>query len=262
MFYFSYPGNKRNEIKNLDNLLNNVKYTKVVEPFGGSCAFSISEYLKNKELEIYISDIDDELTSFCNNFYKHDEMIMNNVLNFVSNIKNKEEYDRFYKKFCNKIDQSNIVDFCSYYLFKRTCYDIRHGLYYSNKKITLNSLKKNKDYLNEFFKNHTYNCVDYKTIFEQFKNDEDSLLFLDPPYINSNCDLYYGFNNQHINVEELWESIYHLLDTCKCKVILIVNNNFFMRKTFEKWLYTSYDKKYGNHNSKKTIHNVFCNFGK
>lgn len=261
MFYFSYPGNKRKEIKNLDNLLENVKYTKVVEPFGGSCAFSISEYLKNKDLEIYISDIDDELTSFCNNFYKNDELIMNIVLNIVSNIHNKEDYDRFYKKFCNKIDNNNIIDFCAYYLFKRTFFGIRPGVYYRNRKITLNSLKKNKDYLNEFFKNHTYNCVDYKTIFEQFKNDEDVLLFLDPPYLNSYCDFYKNIDCK-INFDVLWEDIYDLFDNGKCKIILIVDNNFFMRKLFEKWLYISYDKQYSTFKSKKTVHNVFCNFGK
>lgn len=261
MFYFSYAGNKRKEIKNLDNLLENVKYTKVVEPFGGSCAFSISEYLKNKDLEIYISDIDDELTSFCNNFYKNDELIMNIVLNIVSNIHNKEDYDRFYKKFCNKIDNNNIIDFCAYYLFKRTFFKLRQGMYYRNAKITLNTLQKNKDFLNEFFKKHMYNCVDYKIIFEQFKNDEDALLFLDPPYLNS-CSSFYKKIDCEINFDLLWEDIFDLFNNGKCKIILIVNNNFFMRKVFEKWLYISYDKQYSTFKSKKTTHNVFCNFGK
>lgn len=58
----------------------------------------------------------------------------------------------------------------------------------------------------------------------------------------------------------MWADIYDLIRNSKCKVILLVNDNFFMLQVFKDFLYKSYDKKYQNHNARKTTHNIFCNF--
>lgn len=164
MFYFSYEGNKRNELKEINKMLENVQYKRIIEPFGGTCAFSISQFTKNKDMEIYISDIDKELILFCNNFYKNDDLIIDNVLKFIDNIKNKEDYNNFIKKI-KQNDTTNLIDFCSEYLFYRTCFRIRPGLYYCDRIPKLNNLKKYKTDLNEFFKKNTYICSDYKENF-------------------------------------------------------------------------------------------------
>lgn len=257
MFYFSYAGNKRNELKEIDELLSKIKYKKVVEPFGGSLAFSIDQYYKNKDLEFYPSDIDNELTLFCNNFYKHDDNIIKKLLEIIKNISNKEDYDKLYKKSISKIQEENIEDFMTYYLFKKTCYAIRPGLYYLDRSPKLTNVLKYKNKLNEFFKDHKYNNIHYKSVFKQFYNDEDAIIFLDPPYVNSVCSFYDKFDETDFS--NLWEDIYDMLENAKCKIILIVNDNFFMKKCYHKWFYKQYEKKYCFHSSKKTYHNIFTN---
>jgi len=257
MFYFSYAGNKRAELKELDDLLSNIKYKKVVEPFGGSLAFTIDQYYKNKDLQFFPSDIDNELTLFCNNFYKYDNDVIKNVLEIIKNISNKEEYDIIYKKSILNIKDENINDFLKYYLFKKTAYAIHPGLYYLNRPPKLSNVLKFKDKLNEFFKNNTYINSHYKYIFERFKDDEDALLFLDPPYVNSECSFYDKFDDTDFS--NLWEDICNMLENAKCKIILIVNDNYFMKKCYNKWFYKNYEKKYCYQSSRKTSHNIFTN---
>jgi hypothetical protein len=257
MFYFAYAGNKRSEIKEYQNLLNSIKYKTVVEPFGGSCAFSISEYNKNKNINICISDIDTELILFCNEFYKYDDKIIKNVLDIIKNISSKSDYDIFYKKSISKILAENIEDFLTYYLFKKVCYRIRPGLYYMNDIPKLKNVIKYKDELNIFFKNNKYIESNYKLIFDKYKDDEEALIFLDPPYINSDCSFYDKFDSNFFN--NLWEDIYNLLENGKCKIILVVNDNFFMKKCYNKWFYNCYYKRYSHHTAKQTTHNIFTN---
>lgn len=258
MFYFGYSGNKRKELRELDDLLTKIEYKKVVEPFGGSCAFSYDQYTKNNNLEIHISDIDHDLTFFCNNFHKCDNDVLNNVLKYIKDINNKEEYDIFYKKCLQKTkDKNDILSFCSHYLFIKTCYNMRHGLYYDKKLPKMININKVKENLNNFFKKNIYHNRHYKEVFDQFIDDKDAIIFLDPPYVNSTCSFYDKFDDTDFTL--LWEDIYNLLDKAKCKVVLVVNDNFFMKKCYNKWLYKSYDKKYSFNKSKKTIHNVFTN---
>ena len=56
-FYFSYAGNKRNELKYIEELINLDLYDNIVEPFGGSCSFSRYIYEKDNSKKFYISDI-------------------------------------------------------------------------------------------------------------------------------------------------------------------------------------------------------------
>ena len=115
-FYFSYAGNKRNEIKNFTELIDIDLYDKFIEPFGGTLAFSRYIYKLNPNKKFYVSDINKELIYFCNNFYKDNENILNKTKEIVNNIKNKEEFNNYY----NKKTTINDDDFLTYYLFKKT----------------------------------------------------------------------------------------------------------------------------------------------
>ena len=66
-FYFPYVGNKRQEAKKIDNLLN-TEYDKIIEPFCGSCAISMYVYftLKKHDIQYIENDIDSNLTKFYN----------------------------------------------------------------------------------------------------------------------------------------------------------------------------------------------------
>jgi 16S rRNA G966 N2-methylase RsmD len=271
-FYFPYSGNKRNELIYLNDLLEDVDYKKIVEPFGGSCAFSIDQYSKNNNLECYISDINKELTMFCNNFYKFDLLIINNTLEDIAKIKNKEEYnDHILKiKKYNNVDETKedeVLNFCSGLLFYKTYYYKRPGLYpIEGRAPQYKNLLKNKERLNLFYKKFKYVNQDFKIYMEMFKDDENALIFLDPPYVASDNSAYTneaGFNKIDIRktFQECWGYLHNYFENCKCKFILVVNDNFFMDIAFKKYYYKSYDKLYqqSKYNCK---HNIYTNIKK
>lgn len=246
-FYFAYPGNKQKEIKEFINLFNIDVYNNIIEPFGGSLSFSRYIYHNidiNKKLKYYISDLNNDLVFFCNNFYKDKNNIINDTINDINNINNKDDYNKYYN---NKLSIDH-KDFLKYYLFISKFYQIRKGLYPSNR-----SKPKFKNYINntkltdDFFINNEYKCLDFRIYLEQFKNDERSIIFLDPPYISSDNSFYIdGKNIKNKQCNEFWEYLYNYLHSCKCKFILIVNDNIFMKLLFKKFYKGEYYKRYEN----------------
>lgn len=255
-FYFQYKGNKRNEIIYIKDLLENLEYEIFVEPFGGTCALSryINENYKDKD--IYINDINKDLCYFSNNFYNHQDEVILNIKTVIESIKDEQDYKNYYKKAIKRnIENCSDVDYLTFILFEKSCFRINPGHFYREQVPKFIVLSKVKQKLNDFFIKHYYYNHDYKETFEKFKNNEKALLFLDPPYVNSDvCDYDNNNKNQYSN---MWEDIYDLFENSKCKIIMIVNNNFFMRKVFNKWFYNSYEKAYRAHRSRKTIHNIF-----
>jgi site-specific DNA-adenine methylase len=259
-FYFSYAGSKRKEIREFIDLIDLNNYENIIEPFGGSLAFSRYIYNLYPNKNFFVSDINDELIYFCNNFYKKKEYIIDNAIIKINEINNKIDYDNYINK---NQQMDNDENFLTWYLLRRSYYNIRQGLYPSNNRkpkfIKYNDKTINVD---NFFKKVEYKNQDYKIYMEKFKNDESALIFLDPPYINS-CNEFYS--NQNIKTkdinkqfDELWEYLYNYFNNCKCKFILIVNDNFFMRLSFSKWFKKSYHKKY-EATKKETRHNIFSN---
>lgn len=251
-FYFSYFGNKRTEIKYIDEYFNIFNENSLfIEPFGGSVF--LSYYLwKNQMIKpenIFISDIDDQLVYFCNNFYKDKENITEQTKKFNENL-NKVEHRKLWNKRLDIDDPEFMIKFLS----KRSFKGIYNGLIFEDKE--KNRYPKYKKHqitsYNDFFRQVKYNCVDFKEVLEKYKNNQNALIFLDPPYIKSNCmDYEIG---QFID----WEYIYNWCNECKCKFIMIVNNNIFMRLSFKNFFKKSYDKIYSQ-TKIKTLHNVYSN---
>ena len=246
-FYISYNGNKRKEIKNFINLININDYDNIIEPFGGSLSFSrfiYNDIDKDKRLKYYISDINNELVFFCNNFYKNKINIINETLEDINKIKNKVQFNEYVKNNKNINDE----DFIKYYLFINKFYRLRRGFYPGDE-----IRPKLKDYniktllTDDFFKNNEYKALDFKIYLEQFKNDERSLIFLDPPYFNSDNSFYIdGVQVKNNDCNNFWEYLYNFVNNCKCKFILVVNNNIFMKLAFNNFFKLKYDKKYEN----------------
>jgi len=241
-FYFSYSGNKRNEMQYIKKYVNLNNYDTIVEPFGGSCAFSRFFYDIDKTKKYIISDIDKNIIYFCNNFHKDSDKIINDSLNYMNEINNCNDF----KKYIKNIDYSDLSKFLIY----RTWFNLRPGLY-SEQKPKYLSLMKNKIKLNDFFINNEYLERDYKEQLNLFKHDEKTLIFLDPPYILS-CNALY--DNPSID----WEFLYDWVRSCSCKFILVVNDNIFMRLLFKEYLKESNDKIYEG-SKKKVSHNIYTN---
>lgn len=258
-FYFPYAGSKRNEIINIINIIDLNKYDNIIEPFGGSVAFS--RYLYNnidKNKKYIICDINTDVVFFCNNFYKNKLYVIEQCKNKVNECNDKNIYDDYLKNIKNINDN----DFLIYFLFKKKNYNIREGLYPDKRKTKFIKYDEKTKLCDEFFKNIHYDLQDYKITMEKYKNDSKSFLFIDPPYLNSCNDFYQNQNIKKSDIsdmfETMWKYLFDYFNDCQCKFIMIVNNNFFIKMCFNKWFYKEYSKKYEG--SKKVLmHCIFTN---
>lgn len=253
-FYISYCGNKRREINYIEPFLKLDNIKTFVEPFGGSCFLSNYIYQKYPHIKIEISDIDKDLTYFCNNFYKNRDEILNKVNDIINKINNKEDYYNYINNPPNEYNEDKLI----YYLIYNKYYCIRKGMYPTIRgKPKFKYIDKTKIY-DEFFKNNYYNNFDYKILMEKYKDDKNGFFYLDPPYIQADCTTYFNSNID-------WEYIINFVKSCKCKFILHVNYNVFMKYLFEPYCkkHIHYDFTYSNRASKirdyKTIHSIYSN---
>ena len=241
-FYFAYAGNKRKELEEINKYVDLTRYDTIIEPFGGTCSLSRYLYEKDRTKKYLISDNNIHLINFCNNFRKDSDTIINDTLAKMETITTKDEYNTYIR--------SNDKDDLIYYLIRATWYSLRPGLY-SERRPKYKDLKKNSVNINEFFENNEYLYKDYKEQLELYKNDERSLIFLDPPYIVSCNDLY---DCPTID----WEYLYNWTKSCKCKFIIIVNDNIFMQLLFKEFMKESNIKTY-QMTKKKVKHNIYSN---
>lgn len=244
-FYFSYEGNKQKEINKIMKYVNIEDYETIIEPFGGTLAFSRHIYTLNPNKKIIISDKDEDLTYFCNNFYKNFEENINEAIRIIDTLETKEIFKNY---IANVKSEDNIV---KYFIYK-THYQIRQGLFPTDgRKPKYLNLKKSGDKLNNFFKKHEYKTEDYKTVLEKYKHDEKALIFLDPPYVGSCGGLYK--NKAVID----WEYLREFFSCCSCKFLMVVNYDFFMKLAFSEWWLETYDKKYGR--TREDYHAIYSN---
>jgi hypothetical protein len=247
-FLISYEGNKRSEMpeiyKHLE--LNNIK--NIVEPFGGTCAFSYYVWKNNKEKNI--------------NYYLNDNSVMTyGIYDFIKtntveeitqkineNIKiiNKDNYKEILKK-----KDLSFLEFIA--LNKHSRGTIR--LYRETKK----DFKLNKNQI-EFITFIKLNNViisnnDWAQIFKNNNNDE-TLIFLDPPYILS-YNLFYNNLKKEDNVYEFFHI--NKLNTHKAKILLVLEKIWLNEILFKDFIKFEYDKLYQT-SKRKSKHIIISNF--
>lgn len=247
-FYVSYYGNKRNEMNKIYDYINFENIDTVVEPYCGSCAISFHIWLKHPNLKFILNDKDVYLFEMFNIIRDDDKL--NEFENKINEelrpilLNDKKAYVEFVK-------QDNIY---SWY-FSRKYYGIRHGTFPTQK--TKESKIVDCPIIN-FFRNadiefHTMDGVDF---YKNYKDGENNLILLDPPYLNSdNCfyrepknNIYEYLCNNNIDLE-------------KAKIYLILEKNWIIELLFRNNEKIEYDKKYET-TKKKTKHLVIkqnCN---
>jgi site-specific DNA-adenine methylase len=188
-FFFAYPGNKRQEFKYIhDTIKNNINDINIiVEPYCGSCAVSYNlsvlypgkfEYIINDNNKLLI-----ELINISKDDIKYNKLI-DDVEKYFIKCNTKEKYDNIYKT-----DKS-----LEAYIFFNIYYAIRAGFYPLNKQINQVSrikLLRNCPFLN-FIRTEKIKilCDDAINVIETYKNNDNTLIFLDPPYL-SVCNGFY-----------------------------------------------------------------------
>jgi hypothetical protein len=241
----SYNGNKRNEVPHIFPLLDLTNITTIVEPFCGTCAFSFYVSLQKPNLTYVLNDNNIYLKQMYD-IIKNDQLLSNfenEVNTLIDTIKNKEDYKTIVKK----------DDIISWFI-KNKYYCIHPGLYPADKEFK-HVIMQNHPIVN-FFKNNNiiYTCDNAINIYKNYKNKQDALIFLDPPYINTSNSFYidpelniyeYLYNN-NIQIEEA--SIYLILENIWIIQLLFKENNqlFIYNKKYEK-------------SKKKTTHIIISN---
>lgn len=240
-FVIPYFGNKRTETKEIlkDIDLSNIKY--IVEPFCGTSALSyaISKMYPNK-FKYVLNDNDKNLIKLYEIMKDEHKIKMFNVhLQIIGKNMDKDKY------------KSLPNDIYRYYFHNKT-YVIRAGLY--PLKFPKNYLLKG-DIINFMCseKVKLYN-VDAQQIYNKYKNKQNALIFLDPPYLLNTCTSDYA--NMTMNI---YPYLYkNPIKNNNALIILCLEKMWIVELLFSDYKFIEYDKTY-NRTIKKTKHIIINN---
>ena len=133
------------------------------------------------------------------------------------------------------------------YVISRRIYFIRYGLFPTTKQITLKTISNN--WL-DFFKHSKITNKDYKEIINEYKDNENAFIYLDPPYVDSYNTGYVGYQkgrfDEELNVIDNTKIYIDLLNilSCKCKVLFSINENAITKHIYKDFIKETYNHKY------------------
>jgi len=268
-FFFSYAGNKREEVEHIYNLLDSENIDTIVEPFCGSCAMSYYIWTQNKDknYKYILNDLDNNLIDLLkiirSGEYKEIEDEVNKKREEILGY--EDDMIEAKKIYLNYINNGKV----SGYLLGKKYKSIIAGLFplrdfksIFNKKLDL-SIAPIYDFLvNANIELHT---IDANKIIDE-NNNEKTLIFLDPPYIAS-CNNFYSTDTDE-NICNIYEKlVLYGLKNYKCKMLICHENNWLFKILFKEYVEKEkeYKKNYHNtfrvgRNKKKTFHICIKNF--
>lgn len=251
-FLIPYFGNKRNEVKKIYDIINIDDIDTIVEPFCGSSALSYYIWLNNKDKNLtYILNDNNKYIYDLYNLCKDNNKVIdiyNKLVILKETTTNKEKY----LEICKKAKEGDLVS----YVYINKIYCIRPGLYPSLKKVSDNIFDSFKDApILDFLQNANIKIYnkDAIEIYDEYKSNPKTLIFLDPPYMLS-CNRFY--NNPTTNIYEYLFN--NDIDNEKAKIILCLENIWIVKLLFKNKKSIIYDKMYDN-TKKKTEHIIIYN---
>lgn len=249
-FMIAYSGNKRNECVDLYNeikdKIENIKY--IIEPFCGSSAFSYYMSLQHPKKFKYILNDND---NFLIELYEtaRDETKLNEFVIKINNILidiNKEKYD--------KLNKNELIG----WFIHHKIYCIRPGLFpLESKTKTIKrdiTLIKNSPII-KFLRTESiiFKNIDGIDIINEYKNNNNCLIFIDPPYLLACNDMY---KSSKVNV---YEYLYiNKITDFKSIVLLCLESNWIINLLFSGLIKKNYNKLY-QLSKKKTNHLIISN---
>lgn len=250
-FIYPYTGNKRNEFKYLNNVIDDIdNYDTIIEPFCGSSAISFNIWLKYPNKKFILNDNNNDLIKVYDLIKNEDiETIKNRLLDIKKNINNdKNIFNIMFKNFKN----SEEPDIYQYIYFNKFNGKNIVGLY---KECKFKDFTKQQYKFFEFIKtaNITFINNDWYDVFKDYSNDEKALIIIDPPYLLSYNQYYKYFNT---NIYEFFFN--NNINQYKAKLILILENNWIIRLLFKDKKSFTYDKQY-QPSKKQTSHIIISN---
>lgn len=247
-------GSKDNDIKYFKDLLP-LDCVKIVEPFGGSFAVIRKIYYQDR-YEKYVNDTDKDLLEIYKDpiGFVNLKIKLNDICHECLNDKKNVIFSQFIAQAELNMNQNEKIFFD---IWKRNNI-VRGRLIKYLKKINLNSFTKDL----ELMKNIHFTNEDYKNILNRHKKDENTFIFLDPPYLFSDNSSYQGQRNEDgmDNTDMLVEirNIFNDPDT-KAKIMLVINDLKIIRWLFSNFIKKEYLKIY-QLSKKISNHLVITNF--
>jgi len=234
---FGRPGNKENDIKYFKHLLP-LDSSIIVEPFGGS--FAVCRKIYNDEkYNKFVNDNDDVLTEIYN---KPEEYLNLNIklTNKALNHLNQKNHV-IYKQFIQDVNNDDTIDKNSI-MFK----------YWVDTKIFKSStvsITKNINCTEQInlMKQINFSNVDYTKTIDKFKHNENTFIFIDPPYLFSDNSNYMQQKRKDgADITDIFIYLLNLLKSkkTKAKIMIIINDMKVLRWLFKKYVKLDYEKKY------------------
>jgi hypothetical protein len=239
-------GNKTTELKLLLPIIEPqiTNKTTFVEPFCGSCVVSHAIYKNHENIDFHVNDIDEIRIQFYKNMmdeeerkklYKLEESIVKLGI---------EEYNKIIKKNQPKLMFTEYIP----YIISRRIHSFRMGLYPTTKKIILKEISE--PWIN-FFKKSKITNNDFKEVMNEYKDNKDAFLYLDPPYMDSYNGGYSSFHSKNYNDDlsikdntEMYIYLLEFLKDCKCKVLFSINNCALTKYIYKDFIKDTYNKIY------------------
>jgi hypothetical protein len=240
-------GNKKTELKLLLPIIEPqiTTATIFVEPFCGSSIVSFNVFKKiNKNIDFHINDIDEIRIQFYKNMmdeeerkklYKLEESIVKLGI---------EEYNKIIIKEKPKVMQTEYIP----YIISRRIHSFRNGLYPTTKKIIL---KEISELWIDFFKKSKITNNDFREVMNEYKDNKDAFLYLDPPYMDSYNGGYSSFQSKTYNDDltikdntDMYIYLLEFLKDCKCKVLFSINNCALTKYIYKDFIKETYNKIY------------------
>lgn len=247
-FYIAYFGNKRNEVLEIEKHINMDNITHVIEPYCGSCAISYYLWTKYPNITYVLNDNNKYLKEMYEIIINDDKRLdfENKINDIVPQLLNDKT------QYLLKIKEQTIYG----WFIKNKIYNIRPGTYPNDLRGFKNKIDLTKCNIYNFFKNGNiiFTCEDGIICYNNYKDNNNNLIFLDPPYIQTEIS-YYKESNTNI-YEYLYEN--NIMDN-KTQICLILQDIFIIRLLFKDQIKHSYSKKYMNHEKRRTTHIIITN---
>lgn len=267
-FFFSYNGNKREEVEHIYNTLDLNNIDTIIETFCGTCAMSYYIWTQNKDknYKYILNDLDNNLIDLLKIVRSGEYKEIENELNIMIQEILKYENDLIEaKKIYNNYVKNGKL---SGYILGHKYYAIRNGLFPSRdfKSRFKNKLDFLKYPITDFLINANIelHSIDANKIIDE-NNNNNTFIFLDPPYIAS-CNNFYSTDTGE-NICNIYEKlVLYGLKNYKCKMLICHENNWLFKILFKE--YVEKEKEYKKNYQttprggikKKTFHICIKNF--
>ena len=242
-FFYPYAGSKRTEVERIVNFIDLTNIDTIIEPFCGSCALSF-----------YIASL------YPNRF----KYILNdndtNLIELLKTATDKEQLDVFIEEVNNKCFGSDgkFISKEYYYSLKKDktlinnfihkkYYNIRPTLYPMDKKVS--PINIDDIPIVKFLQNENV-CIcseEGANIYNKYKDVDNTLIFLDPPYMLSSN---YFYVNPCDNIYKELCNDRDIFKNFKSIVVCCLENTWIVQLLFKDLTdktHIKYSKKYGSH---------------